>query len=153
MKLIYSLLLLLFISPFCFAQSDSEKKDKPIILGFVEDSPQFTYEECQGLFLCLNNFLDQSISLPDSLYRFSERNTGTDEQHVRYSFIVEMDGSISELELQPGPGSGYYTEELISKMKEAFHTIPKWKPGMHKGKQVRVQISSKYIHKNPSKRD
>lgn len=54
---------------------------------------------------------------------------------VFVSFIVEKDGSISEIETLKG--LGYGCDETV---KEAIRQMPSWSPGKIKGNNVRVKI-------------
>jgi len=55
---------------------------------------------------------------------------------VYVSFVVEKDGSISNVKALKGVGGGC-NEEAVRVVKE----MPKWKPGTDKGKPVRVQFN------------
>ena len=52
---------------------------------------------------------------------------------VLVSFVVEKDGSIGDVKVVKGIGGGC-DEEAV----RVVNTMPKWKPGMDKGKPVRV---------------
>jgi hypothetical protein len=56
---------------------------------------------------------------------------------VIMQFIVEKDGSLSNLKVTKGPGGGT-TEEALRVMQKS----PKWKPGIKDGKPVRVQYGA-----------
>lgn len=56
---------------------------------------------------------------------------------VFVSFIVEPDGSISNLKVLRGIGGGCDEEAL-----RLFSSMPRWKPGMQSGRAVRVQFSA-----------
>jgi TonB family protein len=55
---------------------------------------------------------------------------------VTVSFIVDRDGSLSEIKVVKGIGSGC-DEEAVNVIKLS----PKWEPGIHNGKAVRVLLS------------
>ena len=55
---------------------------------------------------------------------------------VYVSFIVEKDGSVSNVNILKGIG-GECDEEALRVVKE----MPKWKPGLYKGKPARVQFT------------
>lgn len=56
---------------------------------------------------------------------------------VIIQFIVEKDGTLTNLKVTKGPGGGT-TEEALRVMQKS----PKWKPGIKDGKPVRVQYGA-----------
>jgi periplasmic protein TonB len=67
-------------------------------------------------------------------YPTAAKETGI-QGTVNISFIVEKNGTITNTKVVKGIGSGC-DEEALRVVKE----MPKWKPGKHKGKAVRVQM-------------
>ena len=55
---------------------------------------------------------------------------------VIISFVVEMDGSLSDVKVAKGVGSGLDQEAL-----RIIKVSPNWMPGMQNGKRVRVAYS------------
>lgn len=55
---------------------------------------------------------------------------------VLVTFIVEKDGSISDIKVVKGIGGGCDEEAM-----RVIKTMPKWKPGMQNGKNVRVSFA------------
>jgi protein TonB len=55
---------------------------------------------------------------------------------VILTFVVERDGSLTDIKVVRGIGSGC-DEEAVRALKAS----PKWKPGIQNGKPVRVQYS------------
>ncbi|MEN8225218.1 MAG: energy transducer TonB, partial [Bacteroidota bacterium] len=55
---------------------------------------------------------------------------------VYVTFVVETDGSITDVKVLRGIGGGC-DEEAI----RVVSTMPKWKPGKQRGKPVRVQYN------------
>ena len=55
------------------------------------------------------------------------------EGRVFVSFVVEKDGSVSNVKVLRGIGGGC-DEEAV----RVISSMPKWKPGMHRGEPVRV---------------
>ena len=55
---------------------------------------------------------------------------------VYVQFIVEKDGSISDVKVIKGIGDGCDKEAL-----RAINEMPRWKPGTQKGKPVRVRYN------------
>ena len=60
------------------------------------------------------------------------RETGI-QGRVFVSFVVEPDGSISNVKLLRGIGGGCDEEAM-----RVIKSLPKWKPGKQRGKAVRV---------------
>ena len=56
---------------------------------------------------------------------------------VIVTFVVEHDGSISNVEIAKSAGNKWLDQEGIRLVK----SMPKWKPGVLKGKVVRVKYS------------
>jgi protein TonB len=76
----------------------------------------------------LYKFLGKNISYPDSLKL--KGVTGK----VYCKFVVEKDGSISNVEIIRSPNSAF--SEIV---KNTILRMPNWKPGMSEEKKVRVQ--------------
>lgn len=79
----------------------------------------------------LYGYLSESITAP--------RDGETRDDSVLLSFVVELDGSLSDIRIERGRGDA--TDDTI---KDAFQKISSpgmWKPASHKGKEVR----SKYL--------
>lgn len=74
-------------------------------------------------------FLKSEVSYPDSARHFGI--TGT----VYISFIIERDGSFSEVSIYRGVHA-FLNEEAIRIVKK----MPKWIPGFHRGENVRVRM-------------
>jgi len=58
------------------------------------------------------------------------------EGRVLISFVVEVDGSLTEIEILRNLGYGT-GEAAVAMLKKS----PKWKPGIQKGKPVRVRFT------------
>ena len=89
----------------------------------VEQMPQFP-----GGMAALIKYLNNNVHYPKS-----EEASGT-EGRVMVQFIVETDGSISEVQIQKGLGEAFDTEAV-----RVVSSMPKWKPGMQRGEKVRVR--------------
>lgn len=98
---------------------------------FVEQMPEFPGRE-----LALYNFISKNIQYPDSAMKYEKERT------VRVLFIVEKDGSLSNVVVKR-PVSYGFDEEAIRLIK----AMPKWKPGRNNGKPVRVfyQIPVRFV--------
>lgn len=80
----------------------------------------------------------------DSMYAYIVKNLKYPEAakekgiegRVFVSFIIEKDGSISNVKILRGIGGG--CEEAVVEM---IKNMPKWKPGKQRGKPVRFQFT------------
>lgn len=88
----------------------------------VEEMPQFP-----GDLQDLKDYLAENINYPKEA-----RMKGV-QGRVLVSFVVERDGSISNVKAMQGIGSGC-DEEAV----RVIESMPKWKPGKQSGKLVRV---------------
>jgi TonB family protein len=77
-----------------------------------------------------SQFLSKNVKYPQQA---RENNV---QGRVVASFIVEKDGSLSDIKILRSVGSGL-DEEAVRVLKAS----PNWKPGMEKGKAVRTQFS------------
>lgn len=102
---------------------DSQKKQKEDIL-IVEIEPTFPGGEKARI-----KFLQKNLIYPEEAAE--QRLSGV----VYVSFVVERDGSISNVSVYKGIAKCLDEEAMrITKM------MPKWNPGMHKGQHVRVAL-------------
>jgi periplasmic protein TonB len=108
----------------CLAQADPEQQGEEIFT-IVEQSPEFPGGEEARI-----KFLVEHIKYPEQAKE--EGIEGT----VYASFVVEKDGSISNVIILRGVGS-LLDKEVI----RIIHLMPKWKPGQQRGKAVRVQYN------------
>ena len=92
------------------------------IFQIVEEMPSFPGGEAK-----LNDYIAKNVKYPQIA-----RETGI-QGHVFVGFVIEPDGSISNVRLLRGIGGGC-DEEAIRVVK----SFPKWKPGKQRGKAVRV---------------
>ncbi|MDP9079544.1 MAG: TonB family protein [Bacteroidota bacterium] len=97
---------------------------KPKYKG-IEVVPEFP-----GGMEAFGKFLRKNIRYP-----YDAKQNGT-QGNVIVSFIVEMDGSFTDMRVSRGIGDGC-DEEALRVMK----LMPRWKPGMQGGKAVRVAYS------------
>ena len=101
-----------------------DRTDENEIFRTVEVMPQSGFNP--GAFLSAN------LRYPD-LARENQV-----QGRVIVQFVVEKDGSLTDIKLVKGAEIGYgIPEEAIRVVK----SMPKWKPGMHKGKVVRTYYS------------
>ena len=101
-----------------------ESVDEPTFIT-VEQMPEFPGGQ-EGLV----NYLVENLNYPEKAK--AEKITGK----VYVSFVVEKDGSISNVKVLRDIGYGC-GEEAVRVVK----AMPRWKPGMQRGKNVRVQYT------------
>ena len=92
------------------------------IFQIVEEMPQFPGGEGK-----LMEYVAKNIKYPQIA-----RETGI-QGRVFVGFVVEPDGSISNVKLLRGIGGGCDEEAM-----RVIKSLPKWKPGKQRGKAVRV---------------
>ena len=94
----------------------------PEIFQIVEEMPSFPGGEAE-----LMKYVGSHIKYPQIA-----RETGI-QGRVFVGFVVEPDGSISNVKLLRGIGGGCDEEAM-----RVIKSLPKWKPGKQRGKAVRV---------------
>lgn len=100
--------------------ADKSKNDS--IFQAVEQMPEFP-----GGLDELMKFVAGNVKYPEEA---KDKNI---EGRVFVSFVIEKDGSVNEVKVLRGIGGGC-DEEAV----RVISSLPKWKPGMHKGEPVRV---------------
>lgn len=95
------------------------------IFMVVEESPSFPGGDEARI-----KFLQQNIKYPQMARESSIQGT------VFVTFVVERDGSVTDVRVLRGIGGGC-DEEAIRVIK----AMPKWQPGKQRGKPVRVQFN------------
>ena len=113
----------------------AEKKNKGVVsmdspeadgaFDVVEKMPEFP-----GGVGELMKFLSMTVKYPEAAEK-----AGT-QGRVIVSFIVEKDGSVSNAKVQKS-----VSEELDAEALRVINAMPKWTPGMQKGKAVRVKYT------------
>ena len=119
-----------FCVPISF-KSQQSAEDKEEVSEFLEDMPEFPGGE-----KAMMQWIAQNIQYP------KEAAKANIEGSVIVSFLVEKDGSISNVEVIKS------VHELLDK--EALRVVnamPKWKPGMEKGQPVRARFHIPVIFK------
>ncbi len=104
---------------------DDEEIDELEIFTVVEAMPEFP-----GGMAKLMGFLSKNIKYPPLA-----KESGI-QGRVFINFVVEPNGSISKVQVLRGIGGGC-DEEAI----RVVNSMPKWKPGMQRGKPVRVSYN------------
>ena len=101
---------------------DVATSTKDTVYQIVEQMPQYTGGE-----EAMMKYVAENIKYPQAA---KDKNIGG---RVFVSFVIEKDGSVNEVKVMRGIGGGC-DEEAVRVIKG----MPKWKPGMQKGKPVRV---------------
>ena len=100
------------------------QKDNDIFM-VVEDPPTYPGGDTARI-----QFLQQNIIYPKNARE-------TNIQGIVYvTFVIEKDGAVNDVKVLKGIGGGC-DEETI----RVVGAMPKWKPGYHRGKPVRVQYN------------
>lgn len=99
-------------------------KMKGDIFTIVEDQPQF-----EGGMKAFYQYITSKLQYPGQA-----RQQGI-EGKVFVQFVVEKDGSLSNVNTVKGIGAGC-DEEAVRVLKES----PKWKPGLQRGRAVKVRM-------------
>lgn len=99
-----------------------KKMDTDSIYNVVEVMPEFPGGMSQ-----MATYLSENIKYPE------EAKDKDISGRVFISFVIEKDGSVSSAKIMRGIGGGCDEEAL-----RVVKAMPKWKPGMMKGKPVRV---------------
>ena len=101
---------------------DLATSEEDTVYQIVEQMPQYTGGE-----EAMMKYVSENIKYPQAA---KDKNIAG---RVFVSFVVEKDGSVNEVKVMRGIGGGC-DEEAVRVIKG----MPKWKPGIQKGKPVRV---------------
>ncbi len=113
------------IEEFTPIEEEEEEVVEERIFMVVENNPEFPGGDRARI-----KFLSKNISYPTMAKESGIQGT------VYVTFVVEKDGSITDIRIARGIGGGC-DEEALRVMKK----MPNWKPGKQRGKPVRVQFS------------
>lgn len=105
-------------------EEEQEIKEEEIFL-VVEEQPEFP-----GGYPALNRYLHEQIKYPNTAMELNIQGT------VYVSFVVEPDGSVSNIALLRGIGAGCDEEAM-----RVVSAMPRWKPGKQRNKAVRVRFN------------
>lgn len=105
-------------------ETDVVDTDQPVF-AVVEKMPEFPGGEAER-----SAYLSSNIVYPENAVKNKIEGT------VYVSFVVRSDGSISDVKLLRG-----VNEEINKEALRVVTGMPKWKPGMQKGKPVDVQFN------------
>ena len=113
------------IAPILETTSEEEiEEDKVFVI--VEEQPEFPGGE-----RALLRFINNSIRYP-----VIAQENGV-QGRVFYKFVVDTDGSVTNVEIIRGPDAS-----LNKEAKRVLESLPKFKPGKQRGRPVRVYFSS-----------
>lgn len=105
-------------------RDEEAQADEKEIFRVVESMPEFPGGEP-----ALYKFLSENVSYPETA-----KAAGISGK-VYITFVVEKDGSITDVKLLRGIGGGCDQEAL-----KAVNKMPRWKPGLQRNHTVRVQF-------------
>lgn len=115
------------------AETDNAKPLQEKIYTFVEEMPKPAFE--------IADYIAKNIHYPDSAVK------NHIEGSVIVKFIVNKDGTVSDVSILRGIGAGC-DEEAI----KAVSKMPKWQPGKQNGVPVKVYYTLPISFKLPSKK-
>ena len=110
------------VNEYMVPENEVEEKEEAEVFTIVDEMPQFPGGESK-----LMEYVSKNINYPQIA-----RESGI-QGRVFVGFVVEPDGSISNVKLLRGIGGGCDEEAL-----RVVNSLPKWKPGKNRGKAVRV---------------
>ena len=102
-----------------------EEKDEQEPFNMVEQMPEFP-----GGVQALMQFLYENIRYPEAA------QTAGKEGRVVVQFVVEADGTVSSAKVVRS-----ISEDLDAEALRVVNAMPRWTPGKHKGKAVRVKYT------------
>ena len=108
-----------------------EEENVDEIFNIVEDQPEFP-----GGLAAFYKYVGNKMKYPSQARRMGI------EGRVYLQFVVDRDGSITDIVAVKGIGAGC-DEEAVRVMK----TVPKFKPGKQRGRPVRVRMSLPIVFK------
>jgi periplasmic protein TonB len=118
--------------PLPIDETDETKKiKKREIFTAVEQNPEFAGGQAE-----MYRYLGENIKYPAAAQRANISG------RVFVKFVVEDDGSIGDVVVMKGIGFGC-DEEAIRVVK----SMPRWKPGVQNGKNVRVYYNMPIVYK------
>lgn len=117
--------LMMLVLFFSFTTSTAQTKKNDMVFDVVEVMPQYP-----GGQIAMLKYLMENIKYPEQAMKEGIQG------RVAVSFIVEKDGSISDVKpvLSVHP---LLNKEAVRVVK----SMPKWSPGKHNGKPVRVRFN------------
>ncbi len=104
---------------------EEEAVDEDVIFTVVEDQPEFPGGEAAR-----QRFLEENLRYPQMAREAGIQGT------VFVTFVVETDGSVTDVRILRGIGGGC-DEEAV----RVVRMMPRWEPGRQRGQPVRVQFN------------
>ena len=120
-----------YITQMLFDDSDEETDDSEVYTGVVDVMPEYP-----GGMNAMFDFIQKNVKYPESA-----KKKGI-EGKVYVQFVVEKDGSISDINILRG-----VSKDIDAEAVRVVKAMPKWKPGIQKGKPVRVQYTMPFSFK------
>lgn len=111
------------------ASATSSAGDQVMDLFDVQSVPQFP-----GGDKAMMDYFVQNIKYPENI----KNDTQVSSKVIAYRFVVEKDGSVSNIEVLNGAG---FDERLVAEGVRAIGAMPKWAPGMKDGALARVYFT------------
>jgi hypothetical protein len=125
MKLFYLILIISrFLGGFCFGQQTDT-----MIFSQPEINPNFRYDTCTSIRSSMKKYFLDNYKMPTALIDNGYNG------NVLVEFVIERDSSISNVMLIRG-----IDKPLDKSVLEFIKTMPKWIPGINKGKIVRTRF-------------
>ena len=121
-KLFLIMFFMAFVSANAYSQSDDSDNS---VYAMVDERAQFPGGQNEML-----KYLQENLQYPEAA------KANNVHGRVFVKFIVERDGSLSDIKVMKGLGNGC-DEEAI----RLIQSMPKWKPGKNKGKEVRTSMT------------
>ncbi len=112
-------------------ETEEVKEEQSQIFTVVEQMPAFKGGDAARI-----KYLSENIKYPEEA-----RKNGI-QGRVFVTFVVEEDGSISDVKLLRGIGTGCDAEAI-----RVIENMPKWEPGKQRGEVVRVQFNMPIMFK------
>ncbi|MDD4190678.1 MAG: TonB family protein [Mangrovibacterium sp.] len=106
-------------------QQEEEEEEESQVFFIVEDMPEFPGGE-----LALRKFIANAIKYPV----IAQENGISGKVYV--NFVVDKDGSVTAAKVARGVDPSLDKEAL-----RVVNSLPKWKPGMQRGKPVKVSYT------------
>lgn len=112
-----------FAKPKQYANEIKENKSNPEhIYGQADEQPEYP-----GGISEFYKYIGKNFKVPEDL---------KESTRIITQFVIEMDGSISDIKILKDPGYG-----TVEEIKRILEKSEKWKPGKVNGKNVRVQYT------------
>ena len=125
MKKFFLLLLTVFASlPYSFSQTDANEEDR--VYTVAETMPEYP-----GGKDALSRFINNQMK------RYPVASNPTNRGRVVCQFIVEKNGTLSNVEVTRSAGEPFLNSEAV----RIIESMPRWTPGQNQGQPVRVRYS------------